>query len=79
MNIHVPANELLPDDAWFKSSYSDGTGNSCVEVASRLATHGDILVRDSKDKTGPALHFTQTEWDGLLALVRTAGADFDLI
>ncbi|WP_188284542.1 DUF397 domain-containing protein [Streptomyces sp. CBMA29] len=70
---------MLPDEAWVKSSYSDGTGNNCVEVASRLATHGDILVRDSKDKAGPALRFTQNEWDGLLALVRDNGADFGLI
>ncbi|WP_093783755.1 DUF397 domain-containing protein [Actinacidiphila guanduensis] len=70
---------MLPDEAWVKSSYSDGTGNNCVEVASRLSTHGDIVVRDSKDKTGPALHFTQNEWNGLLALVRANGADFGLI
>lgn len=74
----MPANELPPDGAWFKSSYSDGTGNNCVEVVSRLSTHGDILVRDSKDKTGPALHLTQAAWDGLLTLLRTGEATFGL-
>ena len=70
---------FLSELNWVKSSFSDAGGNNCVEVASRLSTHGDILVRDSKDKTGPALQLTRASWDGLLALVRAGEADLDLI
>lgn len=45
--------------SWMKSSYSSGNGN-CVEVA---ATDDAVLVRDSKDRRGPVLTFTHTEWD----------------
>ncbi|MEV6948187.1 DUF397 domain-containing protein [Streptomyces sp. NPDC051172] len=41
---------------WFKSSYSDGSGNNCIEVADLTATaHAGIAIRDSKDPHGPAL------------------------
>lgn len=40
---------------WRKSSFSDGDAN-CVEVA-HLPTA--LLVRDSKDPSGPFLSFTQ--------------------
>ena len=48
----------IPDDAWCKSSRSAGA-NNCVEVAHG---HGWTAVRDSKNKTGPVLVFTGTEW-----------------
>jgi hypothetical protein len=48
-------------------------------MASRLASHGDVLVRDSKDKHGPALHVTPEGWSGLVALVRTGQGDFGLV
>lgn len=38
--------------AWFKSSYSSGSGDDCVEVA---PLPHRIHVRDSKDKSGPHL------------------------
>ncbi|SCF01137.1 protein of unknown function [Micromonospora tulbaghiae] len=40
-----------------KSSHSD-EGN-CAEVAS---THEPILVRDSKNSTGPVLRFAPRQW-----------------
>jgi hypothetical protein len=46
-----------------KSSYSEGTGGSCVEVSAP----GDILVRDTTDRTGPALAFRATAWHHFLA------------
>ncbi|MFE1752137.1 DUF397 domain-containing protein [Streptomyces anandii] len=39
--------------AWFKSSYSGSSGDSCIEIA---ITEHTIRVRDSKDVTRP--HFT---------------------
>jgi hypothetical protein len=52
----------IPDDAWCKSSRSSGASN-CVEVA-----HGNgwTAVRDSKNKTGPTLLFTDGEWDAFI-------------
>jgi hypothetical protein len=43
---------------WFKSTYT--TVNECVEVA---FVEGVVAVRDSKDPTGPALIFTEGEWN----------------
>ena len=52
---------------WRTSSYTNG-GGACVEVADNLAAeHGVVLVRDSKNPTGPALRFTATEWAAFLA------------
>ncbi|MFE6749422.1 DUF397 domain-containing protein [Kitasatospora purpeofusca] len=47
------------DLVWFKSSYSGGEGGNCVEVAEMTDA---ILVRDSKDKSGPRLTFSPTAW-----------------
>ena len=56
---------------WRKSTLS--TTNGCVEVA----VVGDrIAVRDSKQRGGPVLEFTATEWAAFLAGVR--GGEFDL-
>ncbi|MDT4991290.1 MAG: hypothetical protein QOH97_1182 [Actinoplanes sp.] len=42
---------------------SGGTGN-CVEVATDLPMMpGHVAVRDSKNRTGPTLIFTDTEWE----------------
>ncbi|WP_405007290.1 DUF397 domain-containing protein [Kitasatospora purpeofusca] len=47
------------DLVWFKSSYSGNEGGDCVEVAE---TTESVLVRDSKDKSGPRLAFSPTAW-----------------
>jgi hypothetical protein len=44
---------------WRTSSYTGNGGGNCVEVGD--AAHV-ILVRDTKDRTGPALRFTPTAW-----------------
>lgn len=62
---------------WFKSSYSGGNNNTCVEarwftssysgpnnnscVEARL-TDGGIEIRDSKDPGGPTLRFGSPAW-----------------
>ncbi|MFF3376780.1 DUF397 domain-containing protein [Streptomyces sp. NPDC002680] len=52
--------------AWFKSSYSDGTGQNCLEAARQVAAPG-IAIRDSKNPTGPALHLSPTTWTAFVA------------
>lgn len=58
----------LPDERWHKSSYSDGQAN-CVEVA---IFGGQVAMRDSKDREGPALVFTHDAWAAFVGGV-TAG------
>ncbi|MFF2812336.1 DUF397 domain-containing protein [Streptomyces sp. NPDC058000] len=55
----------LSNAAWRRSSYSNGTGGNCVEVADGLP--GIVPVRDSKDPHGPALVFSAAAWSAFLA------------
>ncbi|MCF3137260.1 DUF397 domain-containing protein [Streptomyces olivochromogenes] len=50
----------LSDALWFKSSYSNGDGGECVEVADNIP--GFIPIRDSKLPHSPALILTPTAW-----------------
>ncbi len=64
---------------WRKSSYSNGTGGSCVEIAVLATASGrepDIAVRDSKDPHGPALTFTARHWCDFTAAIKAH--EFDL-
>ncbi|MGH3769639.1 MAG: DUF397 domain-containing protein [Pseudonocardiaceae bacterium] len=54
--------------AWRTSSYSNGSGGACVEVADLAG--GCHAVRDSKDRSGPALTFSTAEWAAFTAGVR---------
>ncbi|MEU6228095.1 DUF397 domain-containing protein [Streptomyces sp. NPDC047042] len=69
MPTHPSAPELAPAEAWFKSSYSDGTGQNCVEAAHLTASPG-IGIRDSKNPTGPALLLPATAWAPFLVHLR---------
>jgi len=64
---------------WRKSSYSNGSGGSCVEIAV-LTPASDrepgIAVRDSKDPHGPALTFTARHWCDFTAAIKAH--EFDL-
>ncbi|MGH3687498.1 MAG: DUF397 domain-containing protein [Pseudonocardiaceae bacterium] len=51
---------------WHTSSYS-GTNGGCVEVA---PASGAVLVRDSKDRTGPAITIPTTAWHAFLTTTR---------
>ncbi|MCX5558514.1 DUF397 domain-containing protein [Streptomyces sp. NBC_00038] len=53
---------------WRKSSYSNGDGGNCVEVAPGLP--GVIPVRDSKSQTGPVLLFSATAWTPFLSTLK---------
>ncbi|MER6997033.1 DUF397 domain-containing protein [Streptomyces sp. NPDC000410] len=54
--------------AWRTSSYSDGTGGSCVEVADNVP--GILPVRDSKAPEGPALAFRAEGWASFVTAVK---------
>jgi hypothetical protein len=69
---HQPSTTLAPESAWYKSSYSDGTGNNCIETA---GLPNDVAVRDSKDKQGPALVFPKPTWAAFVTGVRTGEFD----
>lgn len=53
---------------WRKSSYSNGSGGECVEVAD--GHPGIMPVRDSKDPQGPALLFTAAAWTAFVTGVK---------
>lgn len=52
---------------WRKSSYSNGDGGACVEVATLGHEHA---VRDSKNPTGNVLAFSNDEWSAFVDAVR---------
>ncbi|MEW2120517.1 DUF397 domain-containing protein [Streptomyces sp. NPDC005474] len=53
---------------WFKSSYSDETGGTCVEVAHLTPAY--IGVRDSKHPEGPALTLPPSAFAAFVSHVR---------
>jgi hypothetical protein len=59
---------------WFKSSYSGGGGDNCVEVAVRPET---VLVRDSKDIRRAPLAVSAGAWSAFVThSVSSAGRTF---
>lgn len=54
---------MNPKHEWRKSSYSNGDGGECIEIAESPAT---IRVRDSKDKSGPTLAFGSDAWSAFV-------------
>ncbi len=51
---------------WRKSSASGGSGE-CVEVAQ---WESSVLIRDSRDRSGPLLKVNSAQWLGLLRRTR---------
>ena len=47
------------DHRWRKSSYSGNGGSDCIEVGGR---GNRVLVRDTKNRTGPVLEITPGAW-----------------
>lgn len=56
---------------WRKSSYSNGDGGNCVEVADGLA--GFVPVRDTKDRRRPAVIVTATAWTPFVQALKAGG------
>lgn len=67
MNRTRTSTELAPEADWFKSSYSSGAEGNCVEAAELASGVG---IRDSKDKTGPALIFPRSSWSAFVTSLR---------
>jgi hypothetical protein len=57
------------DHRWFKSSFSPGNGNGCIEVA--FLPDGTVGVRDTKDRTRPALTVSPAAWSAFLTATGT--------
>lgn len=55
---------LVP--SWRKSSYSNGSGGNCVEMAE---TDHRALVRDSKVQQSPVLAFRSDTWSAFVTVV----------
>lgn len=45
--------------SWRKSSYSGDGGSNCIEVGNASAA---VLVRDTQDRSGPALNVPAEVW-----------------
>ncbi|MGW1612216.1 DUF397 domain-containing protein [Streptomyces sp. NPDC002285] len=57
--------------AWRRSSYSNGMGGECLEVAALAEA---VTVRDSKSISGPRLTLSTTTWrDFIRAVARHDG------
>jgi hypothetical protein len=54
---------------WLKSSFSNGQGGNCIEVARNLP--GLVAIRDSKNPDGPVLRFSTDEWSRFIARLRS--------
>jgi hypothetical protein len=55
--------------AWRKSTYSNGDGGSCVEVADGAPDF--VPVRDSKITDGPVLVFRGADWASFIKGVKS--------
>ncbi|MFJ7997570.1 DUF397 domain-containing protein [Streptomyces sp. NPDC096310] len=56
------------DTSWRKSSYSDGAGNNCVEIADLTVQVG---IRDSKNVAGPKLVVPTSAWSSFVGMITT--------
>ena len=54
---------------WRKSSYSDGNGGACVEMATGTGT---ILIRDTTDRDGATLSIPASAWQAFTAIITDA-------
>jgi hypothetical protein len=62
----------IPEARWRTSTFSGGSGNSCVEVA---FLPDAVAVRDTKDRTRPPHRHTPAAWRAFLGAVRSGRFD----
>ncbi|MFG1884601.1 DUF397 domain-containing protein [Micromonospora sp. NPDC049102] len=62
---------MMIEPRWRTSTRSTDSGGNCVEVADNLP--GVVLVRDSKDRSGPVLTFSPSAWVDFLAAHASRG------
>ncbi|MFI1226071.1 MULTISPECIES: DUF397 domain-containing protein [unclassified Streptomyces] len=55
----MPLLAVAPGKTWIKSSYSEGSGNCCVEIAIQPTS---VFVRDSKDLTVTPFGVSPAVW-----------------
>ncbi|PZT77382.1 MULTISPECIES: DUF397 domain-containing protein [unclassified Streptomyces] len=65
-NTHIPNASAL--SGWRKSSYSGGSGGTCIEVLDGYA--GGVPVRDSKVPHGPALVLSTAGWSSFVTAAK---------
>lgn len=63
----------LTQATWRKSSRSSANSANCVEVADNLP--GVVGMRDSKDRTGPALLLPHHSWTSFLTDIKRGSFD----
>ncbi|MFB7331480.1 DUF397 domain-containing protein [Streptomyces adustus] len=63
---------ITPELSWFKSSYSGGDGDNCIEIAVRPEA---VRVRDSKDKGIRPLVVTPSAWAAFTELAARSSLD----
>lgn len=56
---------------WRTSTYSNGSGGNCVEVALNLP--GIAAVRDSKNRTGAVLAVSKRTWSEFIQTIKDGG------
>ena len=56
---------------WRKSTYSDGNGGECVEVASA----GTVMIRDTRDRDGLTLTVPAPAWRAFTTQLRAGSAE----
>jgi hypothetical protein len=61
----------ITDLNWRKASYSNGGANACIEVANT----DTVLVRDTRDRTGPVLRFSPAAWRRFAGQLKRSLAD----
>ncbi|UWE07615.1 DUF397 domain-containing protein [Actinacidiphila bryophytorum] len=54
---------------WRKSSYSNGDGGNCIEVADGFTSVQP--VRDSKNPDGPTLLFPHPAWSAFITAIKS--------
>ncbi|MEV5778049.1 DUF397 domain-containing protein [Streptomyces antimycoticus] len=64
----MPTTRDVSAAVWRKSSYSNGDGGDCVEIADNLP--GLVPVRDSKNPDGPAILFPAGSWGAFIASLK---------